>query len=274
MKVIKKILFCFKITADLPSFLRLMINSKKLSRSKSRKIPANKENTYFPLNIKFKGLRETIFLRTYKGDIEIFYEIFYKRIYSLPSTKGDIKSIIDLGANIGLSALYFKALYPNAHIICVEPGKDNYAMLLKNVGVNKTNGRIMAVNAAIQGSDGMVSFEDGKMHFNGKVTQSGLKDTVATSMATLFHFYQIEKAQLVKIDIEGSEEEIFSANVDWLETVDNIIIEMHSEIIRDKCQEVLNKNGFTLKQIFTDPDNDNLFWAFKTGSRLPYTSDM
>ncbi len=44
--------------------------------------------------------------------------------------------ILDLGANIGTSAIYFQRRFPNAHIACVEPSPGNLAMLERNHRLN------------------------------------------------------------------------------------------------------------------------------------------
>lgn len=263
MKIIRKILFCIHITADISSFFRLVVNSKKLSRSKSRTIPSRKINESFPVNIKFKGLAQTIFLRTYKGDIDIFFEIFHKGIYAVPTSIKDVKLIFDLGANIGLSAIFFSAIFPRAVIICVEPGEENYQMLLKNLEDLLIKQKVKVINAAVIGQDGKVSFEDGKMHYNGKVFDGDLNNTIALSMPTLFENYNVENVGLMKIDVEGSEKEIFKANLHWLSAVQNIVIEMHSDEIRDDCLAVFKQNNFSINQITTDPTNKNLFWVNK-----------
>jgi FkbM family methyltransferase len=262
MKIIRKILFCFNITGDLLSFIRLTANSKKFSLSKSYNISPKKENNYFSINIKFKDVKQTIFLRTYKGDIDIFYEIFQKEIYLAPAEKKDPELIIDLGANIGLSALYFTALFPKARIICVEPGDESYKFLIKNVASQIQARQITTLKAAVMGTDGNVSFSDSKMHYNSKVTASIIKNTEAFSLHTLYKKYNIQSADLIKMDIEGAEKDVFESP-DWLYAVKNLIIEMHSEDIMDSCIDKLEKSNFKVKRINADPDNAYLFWASK-----------
>src|SRR6476469_10191275 len=78
------------------------------------------------------------------------FTLFYKRPYELLHTYEDLfvheiykfKSpvadpfIIDCGANIGMSVLYFKTLFPKAHILVFEPDENNYALLAQNCKVN------------------------------------------------------------------------------------------------------------------------------------------
>lgn len=263
MKILKKVLFCFNITSDLASFFRLIIHSKKFSLSKSRHIPQEKINNYFPVNIKFRKLTQTIFLRTYKGDIDIFYEIFQKKIYSVPAVTQDVSVIIDLGANIGLSAIYFTALFPNSRILCVEPGEENFHFLLRNLAPGIQSGNILTLKAAVMGSDGMASYVDSRMQYNGKVTNGDIKNTEAYSMNSLFNKYNIQSADLIKMDIEGAEKELFQNNTEWLSDVKCLIIEMHSDDIRDSCIAKLQQNNFNVSKVNADPDNEYVFSASK-----------
>ena len=69
----RKFIFCYSITADLSSFVRLLINTKRYRYAKK---PVVHSAIPLPYHLRLNGKRKTIFLRTYTGDIEIFYEVF------------------------------------------------------------------------------------------------------------------------------------------------------------------------------------------------------
>lgn len=262
--LLNKILFCFNITAGIPSFVRLLLNSKKLSRSKSITAKPHDTGIVFPLNIHFENVMKTIFLRTYEGDIDIFFEIFHKRIYELPTGLFDkTKLIVDLGSNIGLSALYFTGKCPHAKIFCVEPGAANFKMLLQNLASEISTGKIVALNAAAMGIDGMVAFSEQVMQYNSKVTEEEQKSTKAVSVSTLLQMNGIHHVEIMKIDIEGAEKHVFSGDMEWLNITENILIEMHSEEDYRICIDVLRRHNFIIKQVNAFPDNQHLYWAKK-----------
>lgn len=262
---IKKILFVRSITAGLPSFARLIWNSKKLRWSKTGFIKASFSSKHTCIQLNQLHKKRALFLRTYEGDIDIFFEIFWKKIYELPQLdSANIKTIVDLGANIGLSALYFLSSYPNAGIICVEPEPSNFKLLSQNLSSEITNAKVQVLEAAVMGEDGMASFKTEAVKYNSKVIPGeGEKNTAAISMLTLIKRFDINHIDLLKVDVEAAEKYIFSADCDWLNIVDNIIIELHSAEDYDICMHAFAHHHFMVEQLNADAANEHLFWAKK-----------
>jgi FkbM family methyltransferase len=80
--------------------------------------------------IKPKGLRHAVWLRGKTSDRMVLRSIFVERQYALPP--GPVRRILDAGANVGYSAVYFAQQHPEAEIIAVEPEADNFELLKKN----------------------------------------------------------------------------------------------------------------------------------------------
>ena len=78
-----------------------------------------------------KGYVAPIYLRAGTSDIPTFYQCIYHAEYDLNLAK-EPQVIIDLGANIGLTSVFFKTKYPNAKVIAVEPEQFNFELLKKN----------------------------------------------------------------------------------------------------------------------------------------------
>ncbi len=87
-------------------------------------IPAGKTRSYIYKNKK-------IFYHSPQEMLHTLQEIFIKEIYKTDLPERPL--IIDCGANIGLSIIYFKEKHPNAEIIAFEPDKDNFKLLKKNI---------------------------------------------------------------------------------------------------------------------------------------------
>src|ERR1017187_9470955 len=87
------------------------------------------------------------YLRKYSRDLLIFNQFFIDKKSFQYLDKNDLnllkqsKYIIDAGANIGFSVLYFLIYFPNAKVICIEPEESNFNLLLKNLELNKINSR-------------------------------------------------------------------------------------------------------------------------------------
>ncbi len=83
-------------------------------------------------NIKLLNIKHPIYLRNETSDSPTFKQVFLDNEYNIKFNKSS-KTIIDGGANIGFFALKVKNELPNAKIICIEPDKDNFRILQKNL---------------------------------------------------------------------------------------------------------------------------------------------
>ncbi len=262
-RVLHKLIFAVDITTGLSSLFRLLWNSKKLRWSKTGFIKASSGEACFSIHIEHSLGDRRLYLRTYAGDIDIFYEIFYKGSYAVAGRqKGPIKTVVDLGANVGLATLYFLQKYPQAQVICVEPEESNFKMLLKNLEPEIKQGKVTALQVAAMGQDGEVSFQSAEAKYNSRINSGGGDHTVsAISIPTLMERTGIAHIDLLKIDVEGAEKNIFSGNLDWLQKVDNVLIELHSEEDRIICMDALQRYNFTIEQVLVAETNEDLFWA-------------
>jgi len=262
-KVLHKLFFAIDITTSFPSLLRLLWNSKKLRWSKSGFVKASSREAVAAIDIQHSPGKRTIYLRTFEGDIDIFYEIFFKEIYALPGPQtGPIKTVVDLGANVGLSALYFLQQYPNAQVICVEPEASNFKMLSKNLQPEIATGKVKALQVAAMAQDGFVSFESANAKYNSRVVQGGFENNIpSVSIPTLMERFEIDHIDLLKVDVEGAEKYIFSGNIDWLQKVDDVIIELHSDEDRAVCMRAFKQHNFVVESVHADLANEHLFWA-------------
>jgi FkbM family methyltransferase len=167
----------------------------------------------------------------------------------------EIDSIIDLGANIGLSTIYFNKSFANANIYAVEPDRENFKQLKLNI-TNKNN--IVAENAAIWTEKIELTenledpFRDGgnwaKTFVPVQELNNGAK-ILGITISDLITKYSLKTIDLLKIDIEGAERFIFADenNLDFLAQTKVIAIEIHDEFnIRSNIYKILKEYGFTL----------------------------
>lgn len=143
--------------------------------------------------------------------------------------------IIDCGANIGISTLYFKALYPQATILAVEPSPKNMSFVKQNVEVNNIHGVTM-LEAAASDSEGTVSFWEHTHKPGGStmvkaVYESKIKDSFKEYKvpAVLLSKHLPWKVDLLKMDVEGAEGGILKelSQSGSLSKIDRIIMEYH-----------------------------------------------
>jgi FkbM family methyltransferase len=179
--------------------------------------------------VEIKWKHRNVTLRKSTTDIHVFKQVCVFNQYNIKGQLGNVETVVDLGANIGLSALYFKSKYPNATVIAVEAEKNNYDVMLKNVtGLPEVH----CLHNAIWSSSKSLNIHQTSYGEYGFVVNDEKEDEFesvkAITMDDLIEKYQLKKIDILKIDIEGSEKELFSGNyAAWLPLVRCIVIELH-----------------------------------------------
>jgi FkbM family methyltransferase len=137
-----------------------------------------------------------------------------------------IKTILDCGANIGDETIRFALHHPDAEIISVEADPENYEVL--NYNFREVN-RITIVNAAVWDSDTeLYVFKNP----NGNPESSWVSEKPssipikALRIESLMKIKAWEKIDILKLDVEGAEKQIFSGNTEWLKLVNCLIFEV------------------------------------------------
>lgn len=173
-----------------------------------------------------------------------FKELYVEEIYKFKSISPN-PIILDCGANIGLSCIYFKVLYPNAQIKAFEADPIIANILRENLirnnflDVEVFNKAVWIHNRGIEfnldGADG------------GSINGEGNKIEVS-SISLKNYLMNFNKISLLKIDIEGAEYEVLKDCSSELYRVENIFIEYHSwnnsEQKMSEILEILEENNF------------------------------
>jgi len=209
-----------------------------------------------PVQIKHPRFKAPVFLRAGTSDPFIYAEVLHQQIYAtaLPSSA---RLIVDAGANIGLSSVFFANRFPNAQIIAIEPSETNMALLRCNVasypkvhpklaGLWPSTGPLRLVNPnaeawAIQVEPCQLNEAD----FQGITVPEILKE------------YQVPQIDLIKIDIEGAEWPLlFDSVPDWLNTVNFVAMELHEQPGRGSFDQVVQlMNTYGLRLVSVDGGN-------------------
>jgi FkbM family methyltransferase len=170
-------------------------------------------------------------------DITVFNEIYYGKEHDWDFEVAP-ETIMDAGAYTGLSTAYFAVRYPGAKIIAIEPSEDNFALLVRNVSQLEN---VHAINAALWSEPGSLVLTDPGRDYWGLTVQESDTSTSADqadslvssskvdalTISDLMSDYEVDRVNLLKLDIEGSEKEVFSNARPWIDRVDAISIELH-----------------------------------------------
>ncbi|GAB3330618.1 hypothetical protein GCM10027299_35560 [Larkinella ripae] len=194
-------------------------------------------NLYFLLKSKRKRLvrieipqaRHPIYLRLGTSDRKVFNNIFVYGEYDAVELGFSPKSFLDGGGNIGLAAVYFANRYPQMQVLSVEPETENFKILQQNIAPYQT---IRAVKAGLWSRPAYLEIRDtggGEWGFVVEETESpGAGAVRAESIDGLMRQQGGKPFDVVKLDIEGSESEVFRSNTaSWLPGVRALIVELH-----------------------------------------------
>ena len=195
----------------------------KLCKSKHRAVETTLFNKKVKVNNAFWYLH---------GLKELFIDESYK-FYSATSAP----IIIDCGANVGLSVMYFKSIFPRAKITAFEPDQNIFSLLTSNInefGYADVN----LINKAVWIEDGGIEFlASGGV--GGRICHGSDSNTIQIPTVRLKNLLQ-EKVDFLKIDIEGAEFDVIEDCKDNLVNVNNLFIEYHSlEEKEQKLDEIL-----------------------------------
>jgi FkbM family methyltransferase len=158
----------------------------------------------------------------------VLYEVLAFNAYHIaPSllSMDNVRVVVDCGANIGITSLFLAARYPGATILSVEPHPDNFALLKTNVAQVP---RILPIRACVTGtSQSAVALTNDQAAWGNRIATDDLGVLVpAITIEELCKQHGIEKIDLLKLDIEGAEEQVLE-NGTFLARSENIIVELH-----------------------------------------------
>jgi FkbM family methyltransferase len=188
-----------------------------------------------PLTYRLRG-GGSVALRRGTTDPKVFDEIFLERAYqpcvaALPDPLGPV-TLIDLGANIGLSALFLARALSVDQIIAVEPDPGNFALLSENLNRTGLASRTTAVRAFAGAEHGCADIEDSGNGAWGM--RMGALSATGTPVLTVGEIAGVARTGatiLLKCDIEGAERSLFLHIRDWEHRVHYILLELHTEFL-------------------------------------------
>jgi FkbM family methyltransferase len=187
-----------------------------------------------------------VHLRTGESDVAAIRQVFRDGGYGIDFTSavgarianrydeivasGRIPAIVDAGANIGAATMLFRSQFPKAHIISIEPELGNFSILRKNTDGSE---QIHVIHSAIGSTEGFVSVKNEGLGWAVRTERASSGVPIIT-MKSAFGVIPNGVPFVAKIDIEGFEADLFSANIDWLDETFVVYIEPHDWMLPGK----------------------------------------
>jgi FkbM family methyltransferase len=189
------------------------------------------------------GLRHPVHVRLGTSDVEVMQQVLLDHEYDfiLPIQP---RVIIDAGANIGFTSVFFANLYPDATIVALEPDRSNFQLLERNIA---NYPHIRAVNAALWCENKQLSLFTLDGAHAGFYTADGdtksqreCGEVSAITLEELMNTQGLNAIDVLKMDIEGAEKEVFQSSSAWIDKVNVLLVELHDHY-KPGCSEAFYK---------------------------------
>lgn len=185
--------------------------------------------------VRWPGCRHPVSIRAGTSDFSVFRQIFVRREYAPLDDLGDVATVVDLGANVGYSAIWFLEAFPACRVIAVEPDPGNFAALQRNLA--PYGERAVCLRAGVWSHDCHLRLVDEPFRDGGEwarqVVECGSDEPGALrglGLAQLLDAHGIGRVDLLKCDIEGAEVVLFGPScASWLDRIAAIAIELHDD---------------------------------------------
>lgn len=217
------------------------------------KIEKKGDSIFFSYLINDKSFR--INLKKKSSDIKVFQQILMEEEYKIiidifQENNFSPVTIVDAGANIGLTSMYFMAYFPEGRIIALEPSQKNFQRLIHNITENNLS-NVTCVPKGIWGYNSNLSPVKDSKDWAFRLTEGSYSNRSelceVLSVSDIIKKFDLKLIDFFKIDIEGAEASVFSeeANLSWLNMVKVIAIEIHADFAsKDFIENILLEFGF------------------------------
>jgi FkbM family methyltransferase len=194
------------------------------------------------------------------------HEVFLVEVYKKPVQVPEISPqlIIDIGANVGYSVVYFADKYPHANIIAFEPHPAHFVSLEQHLKINGLSDRVRVEKIAVSNCNTEMFLTD--LGCRSTLVEDGDSDCLSVKVCDFFTWIGTQKVDLLKMDIEGGEYAILNDARFTTVDIPTIVMEWHNtETLPDGrhwCTERLISLGYKIAAGKGSYQN-GILWAWK-----------
>ena len=205
---------------------------------------------------------DSVELRSGTSDVFVFREIFlenvYQRALAALALTGSGLRVLDCGANIGLFPVLCANCFDHPSTVCIEPDSGNIEALSANVAA--LDGEVRSVRAFVGARDGQGYLEDtGEGEWAFKLSETptaGAEPIPVLDIPSLLRSTGWDGIDLLKMDIEGAESDVFADCVRWIDSVRSIIVELHGNYSIERFMEDISAGARKWKVVDALPDKN------------------
>lgn len=208
-----------------------------------------------------------------QSDRWIASEIFVNAQYVPPTPicLSDVRQIVDVGANVGFSLVYFLTKFPQATATAFEPHPAHVQQIRRHIEMNRLTNRVTLHAAAAATTAGELRLTDSEAS-STIISGSDTENTLSVPAVDWFACLPDGTIDLLKIDIEGAEFALMGDTrfADVLRRTRTLTLEWHvtadhpqAQNARNWCAERLMQEGFAVYDSGpVRPDaRSGTFWA-------------
>lgn len=199
--------------------------------------------------VHLRSLPHPFYIRPGAPDAELVLHAVARKAYSYRLPAAPVRLIIDAGANIGDTTVWYANRFPDSVVVAIEPNPNNFDVLSKNCAPYGT--RIRLIQGALWPTKGEALAITGEMNAAQVRTSMQSDDPMCMGIdpMTILNECGHGSIDLFKIDIEGAELALFSGDCDaWLSMTRNIAIEIHSPEAHAAVLSATRRNGFNCSE--------------------------
>jgi FkbM family methyltransferase len=171
-----------------------------------------------------------------------FWEIWHERCYDAVAIENP-RCVVDVGANIGVFSLNQVMMKHAEQVIAFEPSPEVFSRLAKNIEINGIKS-VQVVNAAVGDESGNLSFAEGQISANGRVSEAGPLKVPCVRLDD--ELRDVPSIDILKIDTEGYEIHVLRGASETLRKTERIALELHYPGERQEIEAIVSPLGFFL----------------------------
>lgn len=185
-------------------------------------------------------------IRPCRSDIDVLFQILVDDKLNIRKLEIDYRGlIIDGGANIGASTALLAARNPDAIVVAIEPAKDNLRLLRENTA---SYPNVIVVEGGIWSKTGRLRIANSEAaYWSYRCEEASADDPdsfAAYSIDDIFTIAGRDTCDLLKLDIEGAEVNVFENPGLWLDKTRIIIVEIHNDRARDLLDRIYESGSW------------------------------
>jgi FkbM family methyltransferase len=206
--------------------------------------------------VSLSSLAAPLNIRLATSDWWVMEEIFIDGEYDPLIRHGleNIRTVLDLGSNIGMTVRRWQTLWPAAQVVAIEPDARNIELARRNAATTSDHPPVF-VQACVAGHSRIVHLDRSTVEYSFEMREGAAGGEGGEAIEALTVPQVCERAgidpsvtiDLLKCDIEGAEKELFDECGPWIGRVRYLAVEVHEPYTREHLLAALQQAGAKLK---------------------------